>query len=427
MNNDAIVSKDIYLVVNRTILSDNDREILIMLYQPVIGSMAINLYFTLWSNLDRSNFASEEFLHEQLVRNLGVNLSVILESRQKLEAVGLIKTYVKSGTVNNYLYELYSPLTPHEVFNNPLLNTALYTNLGKKEYKKIVDYFKVPEINMTGYKDISCNYSDIFESIAFDQTEGYDSIRKKSINNVEIIPNIDLNMVLNMIPDEMLNKKSVTKDTKEFIYKLSFIYNLNNEATQELICNSIDEKCAIDKDKLRENCVKYYNFENYGKNPTVIYRTQPESLRTSIKTNSKKSKIIYTFETTSPHDFLLSKYNGASLSKADTNLLEHLLLDMDLKAGVVNVLIDYVLRINDNKLTKSFVDAIASQWKRSNIETVEEAMDLAKKEYQNRKKKTITTSPKEIIRPDWMNKTVEKVEASAEERQMMEDLLSEFK
>ena len=100
---------------------------------------------------------------------------------------------------------------------------------------------------------------------------------------------------------------------------------------------------------------------------------------------------------------------------------------MDLKAGVVNVLIDYVLRINDNKLTKSFVDAIASQWKRSNIETVEEAMNLAKKEYQNRKKKTITTSPKEIIRPDWMNKTVEKVEASAEERQMMEDLLSEFK
>ena len=215
MKNNNVLPADTYVVVNKSIIDTEDRKILTMLYQPVIGSMAINLYFTLWSNLDRSNFASEEFLHEQLARNLGVNLSAILENRQKLEAVGLIKTYVKNGTVNNYIYELYSPLTPHEVFNNPLLNTALYTNLGKTEYKKIVEYFKVPEVNMTGYKDISCNYSDIFESIAFDQTEGYDSIRKKSINNVEVIPTIDLNMVLNMIPDEMLNKKRVTKDTKD--------------------------------------------------------------------------------------------------------------------------------------------------------------------------------------------------------------------
>ncbi|MBQ4634017.1 MAG: DnaD domain protein [Bacilli bacterium] len=425
MNNDAIVSKDIYLVVNRTILSDHDRETLIMLYQPVIGAMAINLYFTLWSNLDRSNFTSEEFLHEQLVHSLGISLNSILENRQKLEAVGLIKTYVKTGSVNNYIYELYSPLSPFDVFNNPLLNTALYTNLGKKEYLKIVDYFKIPEISMTGYKNITCNYNDVFEAIAFDQAGDYDAIRKKSINNVEVIPSIDLNIILNMIPDEILNKKSVTKETKDFIYKLSFIYNLDNDSTYELISNSIDLKKTIDKDKLRENCFKFYKFENYGKNPTIIYRTQPESLRSSVKTNSKKSKAIYMFETTSPHDFLLSKYNGASLNKNDTNLLEHLLLDMDLKAGVVNVLIDYVLRINDNKLTRSFVDTIASQWKRSNIETVEDAINLAKKEYQTRQKKN-NNQTKEI-KPSWMNKTIEVVEASAEEKEQMEELLKEFK
>lgn len=424
MNNDAIVSTDIYLVVNRTILCDRDRETLIMLYQPVIGAMAINLYLTLWSNLDRSSFASEEILHDQLARTLGINLNSILENRQKLEAIGLIKTYIKQGTVNNYIYELYSPLTPSEVFNNPLLNTALYTNLGKKEYKKLLDYFKLPQVDMTGYKNISCNYSDIFESIAFNQAEDYDLIRKKSINNIEVVPNIDLNMVLNMIPDEILNKRSITKDTKDFIYKLTFIYNLDNKSTHELICNSIDSKCTIDKDKLRENCVKYYNFENYGKNPTIIYRTQPENLRTSIKNESRKSKLIYTFETTSPHDFLLSKYNGASLNKADTTLLEHLLIDMDLKAGVVNVLIDYVLRINNNKLTKSFVEAIASQWKRSNIETVEEAVNLARKEYRSRNKKSTVTKE---IKPEWMNKEVETTVATEEEKLMMEELLSEFK
>lgn len=420
---DAVVSKDIYVVLNRTILNESDRDILVMLYQPVIGSMPINLYFTLWSNLDKSRVSSEEYLHEQLTRNLGINLATFMESREKLEAVGLIKTYVKKDTVNNYIYELYSPLSPYEFFDNPLLNTALYTNVGKSEYKKLVKYFELPKMDLSDYKDISVSFNDVFESVAFDQKEGlYDALRKKSINNVEIIPIIDLDLVLSMIPDEVLNKKSITKDMKEFIYKLSFIYNLKNDDVKELISDSVNIKKMIDKDKLRKKCLKYYSFENYGSNPTIIYRTQPESLRSNIKSSSNKAKIIYMFETTSPHDFLISKTGVSSLSKSDAKLLEHLMIDLDLKAGVVNVLIDYVLRINDNKLTPNFVEAIALQWKRSKIETVEDAMSIAKKEYKSRGVKKETSK----VTPKWMNKTFETEVADPEEEQKMKDLLSEF-
>ena len=82
--NDAIVSKDIYIVVNKTILSDSDREILVMLYQPIVGALAISLYFTLWSNLDRTSFTSEEYLHEELARKIGVTLSVTEETATTL-------------------------------------------------------------------------------------------------------------------------------------------------------------------------------------------------------------------------------------------------------------------------------------------------------------------------------------------------------
>lgn len=422
---DVIVSKDIYVVLNKTILNESDRDILVMLYQPLIGSMAVNLYFTLWSNLDRMRVVSNEYLHEQLAKNLGTNLNTIMESREKLEAVGLIKTYVKKGGVNSYIYELYSPLNPYDFFNNPLLNTALYTNVGKNEHKNLMKYFELPKLDLTGYQDISVNFSDVFESVAFEPTEGlYDALRKKSINNVEIIPNIDLDLILDMIPDELLNKKSITKDTKDFIYRLSFIYNLTNDDTKELLSDSISIKKTIDKDKLRENCLKYYSFENYGSNPTIIYRTQPESLRSSTKSTSNKSKIIYTFETTSPHDFLVSKTGVTSLSKSDAKLLEHLMLDLDLKAGVVNVLVDYVLRINNNKLTPNFVEAIALQWKRSNIETVEDAMNMAKKEYKKRTEKKTQTPSK--VMPKWINKTFEVDVADPEEEKKMKELLSEF-
>ena len=145
-------------------------------------------------------------------------------------------------------------------------------------------------------------------------------------------------------------------------------------------------------------------------------------MRTNLKTTSNKTKIIYTFETTSPHDFLLSKTNSKSLSKTDVKLLEHLLLDLDLKAGVVNVLIDFVLKINNNKLTSKFVEAIALQWKRSNIETVEDAIEMAKKEYRARTKKVKSNK----IEPDWLNKDIENKVASEEEEQKIKDLLSEF-
>lgn len=46
--------------------------------------------------------------------NLGDTLDNIKEARIKLEGVGLVKTYVKEGSVNSYVYELFSPLSVSE-------------------------------------------------------------------------------------------------------------------------------------------------------------------------------------------------------------------------------------------------------------------------------------------------------------------------
>ena len=55
-----ILPADIYIVVNKTILQENDNKILTMLYQPIIGTDAINLYLTLCLDLDKNEFMSEE-------------------------------------------------------------------------------------------------------------------------------------------------------------------------------------------------------------------------------------------------------------------------------------------------------------------------------------------------------------------------------
>ncbi len=138
---------------------------------------------------------------------------------------------------------------------------------------------------------------------------------------------------------------------------------------------------------------------------------------------SKRMQMIHLFETTSPYDFICSKYKSGTPTNSDLNIISYLLLDLDLKAGVVNVLVDYVLRINNNKLTKSFVETIAAQWKKSNIETVEDAMNIAEEEY--KKKKNISTKKivKQDKKPDWFHLDVQTNEATSEEIEALEKML----
>lgn len=420
-----LLPADTYIVKNATILNNESRLVLIKLYQPIIGSVAVSLYFTLWSNLDTSQITSMEYTHHNLMAIMRIKLEDILEAREKLEAIGLLKTYLKKGSINNYIYELYSPLDLEEFISNPILATTLASNIGKVEYEKILNFFKVPVTPLDGYEDISSSFVDTFEvSDALNISDTRD-IRKVKQLDLVVDEKIDLNSLLGLIPSEILNHRSITKETKSLIYKLAYIYNLDETELSELVRNSVNEKRIIDKDLLRNNCHNYYTFEHKNTTPSLVYKKDPEYLRKKVGDMSKKAKLIYTFETTSPYDFLSGKNKGVRPSKRDLALIENLMVDYDLTPGVVNVLIDYVLRINDNKLTRNFVLTIASQWKRSNIKTVEEAMKICKKENRAKNQERVITVKKEK-KPDWFNRNIEEITASQDDIAALEASLKDL-
>ena len=423
----TILPADTYIVRNRTVFSERDRTILIMLYQPLIGSTAISLYFTLWAYLDKAEVLSCEWTHHHLMTNMRLKLEEILVAREKLEAIGLLRTLVKESNVNEYIYELFSPLNPSEFFNNPVLATTLYNNVGKIEYEKIIEYFKLPRVSIKDYSDITKSFNDVFEVVSSSSLESVlEEIKEKKKRKINLSSNINVNEVLELIPDELLNHKSLTKDTKELIDKLAFIYQLDSDSCIDLIRNSLTIKRTIDKDLLKKNALNYYGFEHGGKLPSIVYRNQPEYLRKPSGDNSRKAKMIYTFETVSPYDFLRSKNNGVNPSRSDLKIVEYLMVDLELKPGVVNVLLDFVMRINNNKLNKAFIDTIASQWKRSKIETVEAAMNLAGKEY-NKKNKTYTKTKIKEEKPEWFDKSIEAKRPDNDTLKEMKELLNEFK
>lgn len=422
---ERVIPSDKFIVINKTVLNDNDRKTLFMLYQPLVGQTSISLYFSLWSYLDKSEIISQDWTHIHLINNMQVKLEEVIEAREKLEGIGLLKTYVKKNVTNEYVYELYSPLSANEFLNNPVLNISLYNSVGKTEFDRIVSFFKIPSINLEEYEDITCSFNDIFMSIDFDNYKPIlDDLKDNKKNKLKIISSFDLDNTLGLIPEELLNINSISNDTKEFLYKISFIYNYNDNEMLELIKNSIVNK-KIDREELKKNARKYYKFEKPDKVLGIVYRKQPEYLRKEYGT-SKKDKIIYQFETMSPYEYICNKHGGSKPTKQEIDILEYLLDDMNLKPGVVNVIIDYILKISDNKLNKNFVEVVAAQFSRSKIETVEDAMDLANREYKN-KKTTVKAKNKTIEKaPNWFEKNIEEKHVSEEEYKKMEELLSKF-
>ena len=426
----TLLPADNYIVINKSVITAHDMEIINLLYLPIIGPLAVSLYNVLYNDLDHLKTMSDNLTHAHLLANLHLSCKELVEVRNVLEAIGLIKSYVKTDSVNRYIYELYSPVSCHEFFSHPILNIVLYNNVGKIEYDRLINYFKIPKVNKEGYTEITKKFNQVFDSVPCTSFDMYkDKIRKYNKQKLNIDSNFDINFLIESMPKQ-IDKKIFTKDLQELIISLAYLYDIDATRMGSIIKSCINERGTVNRDELRKVARDHYQFDHSGLLPTVVEQTQPEYLRKPIGDNSNIAKMIYTFETVSPYDFLRSKCGDAEPVKRDVKLLEDLLIDHKLKPGVVNVLVDYVLKTNDNKLTRSLVETIAGQWERKKIETVEDAMEIARKNHQaHMKSQSVSkkTISKENSVPVWFDKEIMHDAATDEERQAIEEMLKEYR
>ena len=423
-----LVPADTYVVVNKTILHNEDRKIITSLYLPIIGTDAVMLYFTLWADLDNSEILSSEFSHQKLVSSLRITINELQTSFDKLEAIGLIKAFIKEGNVNNYIYEIFSPVSASEFLSHPILNIVLYSNVGKREYDNLVKAFKTPRLNTSNYKDITKSFNDVFESTSMTSYDlSLEDIRKYNKLKLNINSNFDFNFLISSMPKNLDTSKMFSKDIKDLIINLSFIYDIDAIKMANIVKVSLNDNGTINRESLRKNSRNFYQFSNGGLLPTIIDNNQPEYLRKPIGDTSRRAKMIYTFETISPRELLINKNNGNEPTRRDLKLIEDLLVDYKLKPGVVNVLLDYAINVNNKKLTRGFVETIAGEWQRKGIETVEDAMNNCEKVHKKSSKRNYKDDNVNMKTPDWFDKEINKSNVSDGEENQLEELLKEYK
>lgn len=424
----TLLPADTYKVYKKGLITEEKIKILSMLYQPIIGISAVSLYLSLLYDSNVEN----NYTHHHLMSNMMVELKTILKSREKLEAIGLLKTYYKEDNVNEYIYELYSPISAYEFLNNPILNIILLNNVGKIEYDNIVETFKTKRLNLKDYNDITKSFDEVFTTVNGYTEKNYE-VESDQIRRLEIKSNIDIDLIINSIPKNLYTEKCFNKDVINLIINLSYLYKIDNKTMSTLVRNSLNERGLLDQSMLREISRNHYTFENSGKLPTLIYSKQPEHLKDVNSVNSEFYKYIKIFENITPYEFLKKKYyNNSEPTGKDKKIIEGLMIDLSLPAGVINVLLDYIYRAYDKKIDKNLVEAIAGDWKKHNIETVLDAMEYIRKQH-NRKNSTlnkninknldnrIKNNNTNSLEPEWFNK---EFEANNDNKEELENLFN---
>ena len=160
-----IIPGDQYIVSIDGMQNIGDNKVLTLLYQPLIGPVCISLYFTLLNQVEDGKLETEPASHYYLMNLLDLNLSQIYEARQKLEAIGLMETYMKENEdLRSFIYVMKPPLSPKHFFTYGLLNIYLYQKVGRDYYNRLKQTFANKVIDKTGFDKITKGFQDVFSA-----------------------------------------------------------------------------------------------------------------------------------------------------------------------------------------------------------------------------------------------------------------------
>lgn len=409
-------------------MTSEELQILTLLYQPIIGSQAVSLYMTL--NTLASKRSPSLFAHHLLLQVLNVGVEDLLALRYKLEAVGLIQVYVTEE--NHHLtYYLKKPLQAKAFFNDGIINVFLNLKVGNNDYQQLKQLF-IQEIPQVKGENISKPFNEVFDTTVLMRSSANLQASPlpattESKKGVPLELAFDQELLFALLKQFGMDDQMLSDKLLDQINKIAFLYKLDEHELARLIFDALDSDGFVNLEVFRKQAKQYFQFLNKGKPIEVV--EMPKTKREAPVINPtqaamSKEKQLLLVLSQHPLDFLRFKQHQKEPVPADRQLVEWLVVDQQMPAGVVNVLIDYVLNISDGRLPKQLVEKIAGEWQRKEIDTTEKAIaqvkTTLKAKHKRETEKTIPAATKvyskaaRVVRqeqvPDWLKSDAQPVE-----------------
>ena len=381
-----------------------------LLYQPLIGSQATGLYFTLLAEEKQLSLTNSPCSHLRLTKITGYSLENIQTSLRKLEGIGLVKTYCKEEQEIQYIYELQLPLTPIKFFNHQILNTLLLKTLGKEDYQRTKVCFSRKHSDRTTYQEVTAKFSEVFDIDLLQKTKPLrtnDEYSGQESNALE--KEYKMELFYEGLKDYQIKKDSITSLDETIIQQLGILYKINVLDMQGIVKQCIHDD-RLDHAMLSKECREYYDLKMPSSFQEVHHRQSMQ--HKSVVGSSSMDEHIKYLESITPYKLLQDKQGGKVPVKKDLMVIESIMTTLGLEPGVVNALIEFTLSQCDQTLPRGYMEYHGAKWRRKNIETVKQAIEEAKQ----------TLASMKVNEPTWVaNAKAKEIFSKEEEEEYSEE------
>lgn len=343
-----------------------------LLYFPLIGNDAMNLYQTLIAIA-----SCPQTIHNHiLICNItNMSMDMIEKSRHVLEQYLLMKTFYNTDK-RSYIYQMFIPKDGNDFLRHELFGRLYMKKMGRQVYEFNKLSFTHEHTDRNDYQEITLPFANILKE---------DWEDKEEAQFLKIKPQQDMlyqnDMPLSFNYDRFLNGYSKTlfplsqRNAKNLrnIGELATIHGIDEMTMRKLVSQSMN---------LKDNTLNVELLKKKARAAKSLFK-EPET------------KDPYQM---APVRFLQHRQNGVEVSSSDRYLIETLISEYRLKPEVVNALIEYVLEKTNQRFTKAYVQKVASVWVRLKIDSLDKALEHIKEEEKQFTSKT-TADKKEL--PNW--------------------------
>ncbi|MCH4206851.1 MAG: DnaD domain protein [Solobacterium sp.] len=392
-------TRDIYRIDCSDCLSCDALTALCSLYQPLTGSLAIMLYLTMYSE-GRLQHTQEN--HARLCTLLNCSIDDLERARVQLEQVLLVKTFrQEQDQRSSYVYLLNAPLPPASFLSSREFTSEFVRIMGKKDADLSISKLSSGRLSTSGYQDVTRPVSHSFAPGTIEPEETSSHIEPRySFSDSDVTINFDYEHFIATTSTLVFPSELRTQEVMSLIGRIATLYGLSADRMRILVSWSVNlSTMTFDSDKLK-------------------------LLAEKSKPDVTKAKDLYSLP---PVSFLQAKQNGAPVSLADKKILENLLVNYKFKPEIINIMVEYILKISQNRLIKNFVEMVAGEWSRDQVDTRDKAIAETKKKLKG------VRSMHEDVLPAYMDNLNEKIdeaehsEVSEEDRKAIEEMIEKMR
>lgn len=419
--------KHLYYVANRVRLFPEDEKVLIKLYQPLVGAVAVALYQTLIQNYDPYGIISDSKGIYSLQEQLDCSLKQLFNSLHKLEAVGLVQTFLSDNVFNNVLvFKLLQVPAADKFFATPLLASLLKEKVGVPTFHDLSHAFaqeaKLKEKPIKNAKDVSANFFDIFRLPGDEAiTPSSDVVQAAQENKVHEVETAKVNdhdsIDWDFIKQEYSRYQIPASEidlNKEQIRGLIQTYGLSEKEFVDESLPCLHGSYSLNMRDISNTLAENYKRTNTRENVQAQLNEGRKKALAAIKDiddNDNDKKLLKAANESSPAEFLykLKTQKGGITSANEKQIINNLHTQYGLPEDLINIL-TYTCLTYDTVVSSNLAYKIANDWLQHGVATAVQALQYVKKRRNSfGKKRPVRTYQKRVEKgTDWSKKKADR-------------------